>query len=272
MRTNLEEKLASYEKNVPITNDEELLVALDSIIEEQNALPPEEKDTLLIEEAVNAALSLRGEDTDALEAQSRVISRRHLASKKMKRRFMNPRFFIKRNSIAVAIILLIATTCMVSFAAGFDWLSEYIHKMMLDGDSAETVLTATSTEYESIEAMVEELGIRGVLLPYDLPDGMEYTMITSQISYTKPVEGEEPVYSCIFDIRTTGESSYQEIWIETENLGTTAEGETRRIGGREVTYYEDFGRPCAFFTYNGYTYTVSASEYSELKAILTSLK
>lgn len=270
MRTNLEEKLASYEKNVPITNDEELLVALDSIIEEQNALPPEEKDTLLIEEAVNAALSLRGEDTDALEAQSRVISRRHLASKK-KRSFMSPRFFIKRNSIAVAIILLIATTCMAGFASGFDWLSEYIMKMMLDG-STETVLTATSAEYESIEAMVEDLGIRGVLLPYDLPDGMEYTMITSQISYTKPVEGEEPVYTCVFDIRTSGENSWQEVWIETENLGATAEGEVKTIGGRSVTYYEDFGRPCAFFTYNGYTYTVSASEYSELEEMLTSLK
>lgn len=268
----LEEKLAEYEEKIPITDDEELLCALNTIIEEQNALPPEEKDAPLLNEAVNAALSLRGEDLAGLEKRSREIATKNIATKRKKHPSSPLIVRLGRHGIAIAAALtVIIMTSVIGFTAGLDWISE-LYMRIMNLDDGEVIVANESREYESIEAMVDELGVSGVLLPHTLPDGMEIQMITSQISYAKPIEGEEAVYSCMFDIRTSGDGSWQEVWIETENIGTTAEGETREIGGREVTYYLDGARHCAFFCHDGYTYSVSATEYSELEAMLKALK
>lgn len=268
----LEEKLAEYERTSSITNDAELLYALDRIIEEQNALPPSEKDAVLMDEAVCAVLSLRGEDLQSLEKLSGELAAKHIASKRKKHPSVPMLLGLWRRGVAIAAALtVIIITSVIGFSAGYSWLNEYIDRVTAES-SGELVATSMSIEYSSIEDMVTQLGIEGVLLPWKLPDGMEYRFITAQISYAKPIEGEEFVYSCIFDIRTSGESSWQEVWIETENLGAAAEGEGQQIGGREVTYYLDGTRHCAFFRLGGYTYSVSATEYSELEEVLTSLK
>lgn len=271
MNSRLEEKLAAYEENIPITNDEELLLALDTIIEEQEKLPPEEKDETLISEAIDASLSLRGEDLRELEKLSRELASKHIAVTKKKRTSSPMIVRFGRRGIAVAAALaVIMMTSIIGFAAGYDWISELYNRIM-NVDNSELMVVSESIEYENLSDMVADFNLKDVLLPHSLPDGLSYKMMTGQAANSKAEDGTLFAYK-IFDIRTTGDCTWQEICIETENLGTTAEGEMRNIGGREVTYYLDGARHCAFFGLDGYTYTLSATEYSELEALLKALR
>ena len=267
----LEEKLAEYERSAPIADDVELLYALDTIIEEQNSLPPSEKDTVLIEEAVSAALSLRGTDVRELEKISEDIARANVASVRKNTKRTSPVLHFGRRGIAVAAALvMIAATSIIGFTSGYSWLQE-LYSRISEADSGELLLTSMSKEYHSLTDMVKEFEIKDVLLPYNLPEGLSFNVVTAQTSYAQPIEGEELVNYSMFDIRTTGDCTWQEIYIESENLGTSAEGESRCIGGREVTYYLDGARHCAFFRTGGYTYTVTATEYTELEALILAL-
>ena len=171
-------------------------------------------------------------------------------------------------AVAVAVIML---TSVLGFAAGYDWISE-LYSRLMNADDGELMVVSESIEYENLSDMVDDFRLKDVLLPWELPSGLSYKMITGQTSHSKAEEGEDPFSYSIFDIRTSGYCTWQEICIETENLGTSAEGEERNIGGREVTYYLDGARHCAFFRSGGYTYTLSATEYSELEALLTALR
>lgn len=272
MRSKLEEKLTEYERMCPITNDAQLLRAIELIIDEQSLLPASSKDTELLEEAVDEALSLRGCDVTALEDESIRIAERCFNDKKRKRATSLASLLRRQKNIACAIVLIIVITCMMGFTSGFDWLTTYISEKMLDRELGETVFISTSSEYATIDEMIDKLGVKGVLFPYEFPSNITPSMITAQISYSKPFGADTSVYSCIFNIRTSGESTWQEVIIESVSLGTSAVGEKMELCNREVTYYKENGRHCILFTYKGYTYTITTTLFDELEEMLSYLK
>jgi len=272
MNRRLEEKLAEYEKNAPITNDAELLASLNEIIDEQTRLAPEEMDTDLLSEAVDLALSLEGEDLSELAEFSRSFGEKHMVAVRKKKAKAPVLLSLGRRGIAVAAaVALILMTSVIGFTAGFDWLGE-LYMRIVSEDNKELIAASISKEYDDLSDMVREFELKGVLLPYDLPVGLSYKRIIAQRAHSKPIEGDELFSYSIFDIAIIGEGTYQEVYIESENLGSTAEGERKTLGGREVTYFVDGVRHFAFFACDGYTYTVSASEFYELEALITALK
>ncbi len=81
MRSKLENKLAELEKLSPITNDEELIKALNQIIDE--TVPVDESDAMMIDEAVEMLLALENVDMAGLENAADEWSERYLADRGM---------------------------------------------------------------------------------------------------------------------------------------------------------------------------------------------
>ena len=67
MYQKLETRLMLYEKDHPIKDDHELVAAIESILDEQDSLPVEERDFDLIAEATNTILKLQGYDENHLD-------------------------------------------------------------------------------------------------------------------------------------------------------------------------------------------------------------
>ena len=67
MYQKLETHLRLYEKDHPIKDDHELIAAIESILDEQDSLPIEERDFDLIAEATNTILKLQGYDENHLD-------------------------------------------------------------------------------------------------------------------------------------------------------------------------------------------------------------
>ena len=78
MASKLELRLSEYEEQRPVTNDEELMTAIADIIEAEESLPETERDFELLEEAIDAYISLKGADIDELEARAAEIGTAHL--------------------------------------------------------------------------------------------------------------------------------------------------------------------------------------------------
>ncbi len=268
MKSRLEEKLAAYEANAtPITNDEELLCALDAIIAEQETLPPEEKDASLISEAVDAALTLRGEDTRELEEYSRELAAKHLASKRRKRTSSPTLLSLGRRGIAVAAALaVLLVTSALGFAAGYDWFVGVLEEEPdIEGHG-------NSTEYGTYDDLAKDFNIDGFLLPAELPEGYTVTHVSGDryMFYYK----EENYYHNYetFEVRMKGDCSWQDVWIQSTSLGWDVTGSECTLGGIDVIYYEENGRHYASFLRGDYTYTVSGTYFEDLEAVLSSLE
>jgi len=63
----LENKIREIEKNLPISNDAELLCTIEAVIDAECELHDEERDFELIDEAISMAASLRGVSPNHLE-------------------------------------------------------------------------------------------------------------------------------------------------------------------------------------------------------------
>lgn len=266
MNSRLEEKLAAYEEKHPITNDEELLRALDSIIEEQEKLPPEEKDVTLISEAVDACLSLRGEDLNTLETLSQKLASDHIASKK-KRTSRRGILNLGRRGIAVAAaVAVLLVTSVIGFAANYEQIKEiFEEEPPISGNS-------THTTYESYDDLAKDFIIDGFLLPGTLPEGYTRTQIAGAryMFYYKETNHYHNYET--FEIRMKGDCSWQDVWIQSTSLGWDVTGYEYTLGGIDVIYYEENGRHYAFFVRGDYTYTVSGTYFEDLEAVLSSLE
>lgn len=83
MSMNLEDRLLQCENNNTITNDKELIEAIESLLEKEQSLPAEERDYDFIDEAVSTLISLNAaglseEDADAISerAMKRCLNRK----------------------------------------------------------------------------------------------------------------------------------------------------------------------------------------------------
>ena len=70
MSSRLENDLSNFEKNNSIKNDEELIAAIEFLIDKENYLPEEERDYDFIDEAVELILSVKGVDLEKVDDHS----------------------------------------------------------------------------------------------------------------------------------------------------------------------------------------------------------
>lgn len=276
MNSKLEKKLRQYEKSTPITNDHELMGVLEYIIAEENKKSANDRDYDIIDEAIDAVLTLRGDNVEALEAHAAECTGKYIGKVKKTTAQISPKTLfstvkIKRLIPIVAVLTVIFMTTIVSYTSGYDWFTDAFNRVKHTFDENERALSAGDYyEFSSIEELSSISEYEGLLLPSKLPEGFSYKRISAQKARAK-VEKNTFIDYTVVSIITTKENSWQEVSVKSSAVSDTVEGELARIGGFNLIYYREGNRHCGTFESDGYTYTVSAATLVELNRLLYSL-
>lgn len=276
MSTKLENRLIEYEKSSPISNDDELIKAIKSIISSEEALSYDVRDYDLIEEAVDAVLTLQGVDigqldecaeriTDAYfneiqDAETKIV--KNSKAKSVKLKWLIP--------IAAVLSILVSGT-IVAYALGYDLIeiTKRVYAQLIenksyeDGDN-ELIITSDSKEYYSLSEFLENEEADKLLLPYDLPTefSTDYIIVTDYDQYKKilfSISGGDFVHSI-------------EIEIPAPNITNSSEGSKQNIGNYTVNYYQYDNEHQAEFIHEENYYTIVSSSYNSLEKIIESLR
>ncbi len=276
MSSKLENKLLQYEKSTPISNDEELIKAIESIIRDEESVPYEERDFDLIDEAVDAIFSLRKVDIEQLEECAENITDKYFYEvqtkdaddvKKIKHRSVRLKWIIP---IAALVSLLIVGS-MVAYSCGFDLISmtkkaytQLVEGVIYKQGNKELIMTEDVKEYDSLEDFTKTEDNSNLLLPNNL---------SGQHSIDRIYEADYGDFKEIF-LDISIDNSIQTIIIETPCSGNFNEQSDRfrKMGGFDVLYSQYDNVYQAEFFYEGNYYAIQASSYEILTKIIESLE
>lgn len=276
MSSELENRLMQYEKSTPISNDEELIKAIESIIGEEETLPYEKRDFDLIDEAVEAILTLQDVDIGQLEESAERITDTYFNGmqtdktdivRKSKAKSVKLKWLIP----IAAIVSILAASMIVAYALGYDIIemtkkayTQLIERESYEEGNDEIIITANCKEYHSLSEFMENENYETLLLPFDLPDEFSIDEIQSD-DY-----GE---YRKIQLFISDGKS-VTNIKIKTPATDTVSDNEEsgQTIGGHQVNYYQYEGNHQAEFMHEGNYYTVISASYNSLEKIIESLR
>ena len=167
MNSKLEEKLIEYEKKSPITDERELLQAVKAVLEVESKKT--EKDTDLIDEAVDMILKLCGADTDrlALDADdltAEILNRSRRDAEIIK--YRRPKVKKHKRIILAAAAALFAVTAAMSIYAAYNSFyeetpapSEETEPIEVPAPSAEKVGERYDREVFDVREGAEEIKI-----------------------------------------------------------------------------------------------------------------
>ena len=194
MNEKLDKKLAAYEKKRRITNDGELLDALERIIDRETRRPPRKMDTELIAECTKLALTLRGADPDELAKEGAEASRRAAREALEEYRGKHPeetsrtpsprRLFILIPAIALLVAMM--TFAVSSSSMGDHLLTKYdiMNRepgvWFEKGDSDVIIAKDAVLGIESLDDLAELIDDPNLLLPYAL----DSSYIITDIEFT----------------------------------------------------------------------------------------
>lgn len=270
MSSKLENKLLQYEKSAPISNDSELIKAIEYIISNEESLPFEERDYDLIEEAVDAVLSLRGVDVGQLEEHAEHVTDKcfdkiqtHMIKtvKKSKAKSVKLKLLIP----AAAALLVLAAT-FTSYALGVDLLSmtkeaynKLVDKVFYKNESTDLIKTENFKEYDSLQSFMESETFSGLLLPCDYKGDCTITFEN---------------YGSFVNITLYMEHDNTKDCIRIKSPDTIDFGgkETVLIKNYEIYFssYDDIYQ--GEFSYKGNSYVITASSYDNLITVIENLE
>lgn len=117
MLSKFEERLEMYAAGRPVTSDDELFRAVEKIMDEEFALPPEQRDPTVVREGTEALMNLRGTDPRTLNSRASAVIKKRAAS--ARRSGGASKFSVRRVLPAAAIALaLILTVVGVALSRG----------------------------------------------------------------------------------------------------------------------------------------------------------
>ena len=276
MSSKLENKLLQYEKSTPISNDSELIKAIECIINTEEALPFEERDFDLIDEAVDVILSLKKVDIEQLENCAEKITDKHFDEiesanidkvKKSNHKSVRLRWLIP---IAAIVSLLIVSTT-VAYALGYDLISmtkeayvQLVEKVFYKQGEKDLIITEDVKEYESFEDLLKNEANSKLLVP---------TNLSGQYSIDRIYEEDYGDYKKI-TLHIDIDGSTQKIKIKTQYSGTFNEQSEKfqKVGAFDILYTQYDGVHQAEFLYEGDYYAIVSSSYEILTKIIESLE
>ena len=275
MSSKLETKLLQYEKSTPISNDDELIEAIEKIISNEESVPIEERDFDLIDEAVEAILSLKKVDIEQLEDSAEKITDRYFNEIQTQR--VN---FVKKNKIKsvrlkwlipiAAIISLLTVTTAVAYAFGFDIISmtkeaytQLVEKVFYKQGNDDLIITNDIQEYDSLFDFMNNEDYSTLILPHNLSE--EYKIESVYVE-------DYGTYKSIALFINCHQTSH-EVTILTpfDSNYDTLNRETQFIGNYEVIYSQYDGKHQGEFIYEGNYYVITSSSYEQLKIIIESM-
>lgn len=271
---NLEDRLLQYEKNNTITNDKELIEAIEGLLEKEQSLPAEERDYDFIDEAVSTLISLNSaglseEEADAISerAMKRCLNRisENEAKKKERSATKGSRLRL-RWLIPAAAIMTMLTITITAYAMGFDLLSmskqafdNLLEKTLYKNGNYELVKTSDFDEYASIQEYLDSNPDAVLLLPNEIgKDGSvvvidygSYTVISIDYGLGKD--------DISLTIRTSEDRDLKDL-------------QTEIVNGIPVHYtmYNDIYQ--GEFSYEKNYYIVRAASQEKLETVISNLK
>ncbi len=274
MSMNLEDRLLQYEKNNTITNDKELIEAIEGLLEKEQSLPAEERDYDFIDEAVSTLISLNSaglseEEADAISerAMKRCLNRisENEAKKKERSATKGSRLRL-RWLIPAAAIMTMLTITITAYAMGFDFLSiskqafdNLLEKTLYKSGNYELVKTSDFDEYASIQEYLDSNPDAVLLLPNEIGKGGSVVVIDYG-SYT--------VISIDYGLGKDDIS----LTIRTSEDRDLKDLQTEIVNGIPVHYtmYNDIYQ--GEFSYEKNYYIVRAASQEKLETVISNLK
>lgn len=258
MSSKLEEKLTLYEKSVPVTNDEELISAVEAILDSEETLPYEQRDYDLIEEATEVVLSLQGVDIDQLKQNARTVRTKATNSKQTKIHFKIKWLVPLVAMISLLSIMTIGVTGWLENYHFIDYKNLEEKKMYTDEDS-DFIMTSDYIYYYSFDEFLKDDIVSEILLPYAMFDEMTVNTILVadygeylSVELIVNMDGDEQIIS----VETPRKPGY-----DFSSLTTP-------IGNFQVWVIEYDGMYSANFEHEGGLYTFNVTSYEILENLI----
>lgn len=274
MGSKLETKLLQYEKSTPISNDNELIEAIENIISNEESVPMEERDFDLIDEAVDAILSLKKVDIEQLEDCAEQVTDKYFNEiqtqksktvKKSKSKTVRLKWLIP----IVAIISLLMVSTIVGYAFGYDFISmtkkayiQLVEKVFYKNDNNELIVTDDFQSFDTLNQFLTSGDYSNLLLTNELAknyhiENIEVNNFGSHKNIT---------------VRMESNGDTHELFVQTPGTADFSNLQTQKIGQLDVYVCEYDGRHQGQFVFNGDLYTIVTSSYENLKKIIESME
>jgi len=213
MEFKLLDRIHEIESVAPISSDEELIAALDRIIEKEEELPWKKRDYDLIEEAIEYKLKLEGVDTEECGRRADELSKKILqkVNKDHKRDTIcrsRSRFRRVAFILAAALTLVALTVGTYAFSSSFRDFTNKMYNQLKDktwyhSDNTDYIITHDTLEFSSLDDLAKDERFGSIALPYGLPD--DYIIKNIQVrdyGDTQHIEiaiykGDQPSYVSI---------------------------------------------------------------------------
>lgn len=276
MGLKLETKLLQYEKSTPISTDDELIEAIESIISNEESVPMEDRDFDLIDEAVDAILSLKKVDIDQLEDSAEKITDRYFDEIQTQRVELVEKnkaktVRLKRLIPIAAIISLLTITTAVAYAFGYDLISmtkeaylQLVEKVCYKQGNNELIITNDVNEYSSLSDFVDDGDYSSLILPYNLSEDYNIDNVY--------VEDYGTYKSIALFISNDGITHEITILTPYTSDYSTSNRESHVIGNYDVYYSQYDDKHQGEFVEEGNYYAITSSSYEQLKIIIESME
>lgn len=272
MHSKLEEKLMQYEKNIPVTDKQELLNAVEVILKEEESKKPDKQDIDLIDEAVDIILTLKGIDSEELENEADVLTDRILneAHDKVASGAVKPRKPRLKWLIPVAAVLsVIISVNVVAYAMGYDLLSmtsaayKRLKEMIwYSNDDNSIIITDDNRVYKDVEEMIEKESFENLLWPSQ----------TDEIKSDGNIEvnnyDSELVIFCRFNM--AGNSIEYSVTMPSRYPMTDLD--LMKIGKYDVALYDYDNKHQADMIYKGNGYTITVQNKEDLEYFIKNME
>lgn len=276
MSSELENRLLQYEKSASISTDEELIKAIECILSNEESLPFEERNFDLIEEAIDAVLSLQKIDIEQLEKSAEIVTNRYFSeiqtpNAKIAKKLTSKSVKIKWLIPIAAIISILVAGTIVAYAFGYDLIemtkkayAQLVEKESYEEGDYALIITSDHKEYHSLSEFLDNEEIDALLLPFDLPE--EFNIDSIQVydygEYRK------------ISLSILNNESDINISIKTPATDVVSSNEESKqiIGNYHVNYYQYDDIHQAEFLYEGSYYIVISYSYDHLEKIIESLR
>lgn len=278
MISKLEARLAELEKTTPITNDEELICAIETIIQQEESRGFFERDLDLIDEAVKEILILRGVNTDKLEEDTVYTTDKikdTIRQKEQRSQAQSPklRFKLKWLVPIAAVIGILFTTTVGTAALEYNLWEDIlsgIREKVFGPENIDMITTGEYYEYTTVEEMARDKRYKDILLPTSLSDEFTIEKISVQVSVVEDNSQTITEMKSI-DILICSNDWLQELNINSPNVGYTLPDDTLRISRYDVWVVEGTKYFTGEFCYGGAVYKLRATSLKNLVAIIEAL-
>ena len=273
MITRLEQRLAEFEMTSTISNDEELIKAIENIINEEEKKSSDIRDFELIDEAIDTILTLKHIDIEQLNNDSERATSSFIesinADKKLATQSKS-KILLKRLIPVAAVISILLAISIVSSALGFSVVeitkkafTQLKEKIFYTEGDRSFIITSDSTEYNSFEELIANEKFKDILYPDPLPDGYS----VSSIMVTDC--GEFDLISAILLSESNAEVNIE---IQTNQSYDYSGLTLQKIGRFDiyVTQYDNLHH--AEWCYENNSYIVKSESYDSIKSLLENLK